>query len=274
MEPNTQVSRRGVDVLKSILKADSVEEQFRNALGKSSPAFVASIISLYNGNTMLQQCDPSQVVKEALKAAVLNLPIDQNLGFAWVIPYNNSVKTTDGRYEKRMTPTFQIGSKGYVQLAMRTGQYRTINADVVYDGELQKVDKLTGEINFQGEKKSDKVIGYFAYIEMLNGFSKTLYVTKEQIEAHAKRFSKSYNSKSSPWTSDFDEMAIKTVVKRLLSKFGYLSIEMAGAMANDTESDSISDRDKAIESSTTQVIDIDDVQHEDIQEGPKEADPY
>lgn len=274
MEPNTQVSRRGVDVLKSILKADSVEEQFRNALGKSSPAFVASIISLYNGNTMLQQCDPSQVVKEALKAAVLNLPIDQNLGFAWVIPYNNSVKTTDGRYEKRMTPTFQIGSKGYVQLAMRTGQYRTINADVVYDGELQKVDKLTGEINFQGEKKSDKVIGYFAYIEMLNGFSKTLYVTKEQIEAHAKRFSKSYNSKSSPWTSDFDEMAIKTVVKRLLSKFGYLSIEMAGAMANDTESDSISDRDKAIESSTTQVIDIDDVQHEDIQEVPKEADPY
>lgn len=274
MEPNIQTSRRGVDILKSILKADSVEEQFRNALGKSSQAFVASIISLYNGNTMLQQCDPSQVVKEALKAAVLNLPIDQNLGFAWVIPYNNSVKTSDGRYEKIMSPAFQIGSKGYVQLAMRTGQYKTINADVVYDGELQKVDKLTGEINFQGEKKSDTVIGYFAYIEMLNGFSKTLYVTKEQIEAHAKRFSKSYNSKSSPWVSDFDEMAIKTVVKRLLSKFGYLSIEMAGAISNDTESDSMLDRDKAIESSATQVIDIDDVQHEVVQEEVEDPAPY
>lgn len=262
MESTSQVSQRGVDVLKGILKADSVEEQFRNALGKSSQAFVASIISLYNGNPLLQQCDPKQVVMEALKAATLSLPIDPNLGFSWVIPYNNSFKLPDGRYEKRMTPTFQIGSKGYIQLAMRTGQYRTINSDVVYEGEMQTVDKLTGEINFQGERKSDKVIGYFAYMEMLNGFSKTLYMSREQVETHAKRFSKSYNSKLSSWVSDFDEMALKTVLKRLLSKYGYLSIEMAGAVSDETSGDTMTDRDRAIESSDTHVIDIDEIQEE------------
>lgn len=275
MEATSQVSKRGVDVLKGILKADSVEEQFRNALGKSSQAFVSSIISLYNGSPLLQQCNPKQVVMEALKAATLGLPIDPNLGFSWVIPYNNSVKLPDGRYEKQMTPTFQIGSRGYIQLAMRTGQYRTINADIVYEGELQKVDKLTGEINFQGERKSDNVIGYFAYMEMLNGFSKTLYVTKDQVEAHAKRFSKSYNSKSSPWSSDFDEMALKTVVKRLLSKYGYLSIEMAGAVSDETNGDAMIDRDRAIESSEAQVIDIDDAQEgsPDPQQEPEEDQP-
>lgn len=262
MESTSQVSKRGVDVLKGILKADSVEEQFRNALGKSSQAFVASIISLYNGNPLLQQCEPRQVVMEALKAATLGLPIDPNLGFSWVIPYNNSFKLPNGSYEKRMTPTFQIGSKGYIQLAMRTGQYRTINSDVVYEGEMQTVDKLTGEINFQGERKNDKVTGYFAYMEMLNGFSKTLYMSREQVETHAKRHSKGYNSKSSPWGSDFDEMALKTVVKRLLSKYGYLSIEMAGAVSDETNGDAMTDRDRAIESSDTQVIDIDEMQEE------------
>ena len=95
------------------------------------------------------------------------------MGFAYIIPFNNSIKV-NGAWTKKKTPTFQLGYKGYIQLAMRTGQYRTINADVVYEGELQKVSKLTGEISFEGEKSSDKIIGYFCYFELLNGF-KTLY---------------------------------------------------------------------------------------------------
>ena len=166
-----------VDVLKNMLNAPSVMEQFNNALAKSAPTFVASVIDLYNGDTNLQQCEPKAVVMEALKAAVLKLPINKALGYAFIIPFNNSVKDDKGNWVKKMVPTFQMGYKGYIQLAMRTGQYRTINADVVYEGELRKANKLTGEIAFDGEKKSDKVVGYFCYFELLNGFSKTLYMT-------------------------------------------------------------------------------------------------
>ena len=179
-----------VDVLKNMLNAPSVMEQFNNALAKSAPTFVASVIDLYNGDTNLQQCEPKMVVMEALKAAVLKLPINKALGYAFIIPFNNSVKDDKGNWIKKMVPTFQMGYKGYIQLAMRTGQYRTINADVVYEGELRKVNKLTGEIAFDGEKKSDKVIGYFCYFELLNGFSKTHYMTVEQMAEHAKRYSK------------------------------------------------------------------------------------
>ncbi|WP_372934880.1 recombinase RecT [Mariniphaga sediminis] len=222
--------------LKSVLAAPSVEEQFRNALKENSGAFVASVIDLYNGDTRLQQCDPNEVVMEALKAATLKLPINRNLGFSWIIPYNNSVKTDNG-WEKVLQPQFQLGYKGYIQLAMRTGQYKFINTDAVYEGELQRLNKLTGEIAFDGEKKSDNVVGYFAYFELLNGFSKSMYSTVEQIEAHAKQYSPSYNSKNTPWKSDFPGMAMKTVLKDLLSKYGYLSVEMMDAMASDEQPD-------------------------------------
>lgn len=179
-----------VDVLKGIMNADSVQEQFRNALGKHADAFIASVIDLYNGDTALQQCNPKQVVMEALKAATLRLPINKALGYAYIIPYKNSKKDESGKWIKVYEPTFQMGYKGYIQLAMRTGEYKTLNADAVYEGELRKANKLTGEIAFDGEKKSDKVIGYFCYFELLNGFSKTLYMTVEQIANHAKRYSK------------------------------------------------------------------------------------
>lgn len=179
-----------VDVLKSMLNAPSVVEQFQNALAKNAPTFIASVIDLYNGDNKLQLCEPKQVVMEALKAAVLHLPINKSLGFAYIIPFQNSKKDDKGNWIKVYEPVFQMGYKGFIQLAMRTGQYRTINADVVYEGELRKANKLTGEIAFDGEKKSDKVVGYFCYFELLNGFSKTLYMTVEQMAEHAKRYSK------------------------------------------------------------------------------------
>ena len=259
--------------LKKILNADSVQEQFKNALGKNASTFVASVIDLYNSDSKLRECNPTQVVMEALKAAVLHLPINRSLGFAYIIPFNNGYPKKDqyGRemigqdgkkiWEKKMEPTFQLGYKGYIQLAMRTGQYRTINADVVYEGEVRQVSKLTGEIAFDGEKKSDKVAGYFCYFELLNGFSKTLYMTVDQMAKHAKKYSKGIkkevtveqlkaladmpvstdDSKTVGWLGNFHSMGVKTVVRNLLSKYGYLSVEMQTAISDDLRSEEWAD---------------------------------
>jgi recombination protein RecT len=279
---NTSVVKR-IDVLKSMLAAPSVQEQFKNALDKYSGPFIASIIDLYNGNSDLQLCEPKAVIMEALKAAVLKLPINKSLGFAYIIPYNNSVKDpATGNWTKVMVPTFELGYKGYIQLAMRTGQYRTINADVVYEGELRKVNKLTGEIAFDGEKTSDKIVGYFCYFELLNGFSKTLYMTVDQMATHAKRYAKGIkkettiesllalanlpvqaDSKVVGWMGNFHGMALKTVIRLLLSKYGYLSIEMQEAFDKDSDEDN--QRDELIhENGNSQPLNVNDVSFEDV----------
>ena len=180
-----------VELLKSVLHAPSIQEQFSNVLKDHKDAFVTSIIDLYNSDSQLQTCNPNQVVAEALKAATMNLPINRALGFAYIVVFNNNVKQPDGTWVKVPTPTFVPGYKGYIQLAMRTGQYRTINADLVYEGEVRKVNKLTGEIAFDGERTSDKVAGYFCYFELLNGFAKTLYMTVHDMASYAKRYSPS-----------------------------------------------------------------------------------
>lgn len=277
---------KAIDVLKNMLNADSVQAQFKNALDQNSGTFVASVIDLYNGDKNLQLCDPKLVVMEALKAAVLHLPINKALGYAYIIPFNNSkkVKYTDEkgvereRWEKEMVPTFQMGYKGFIQLAMRTGQYRTLNADAVYEGELRKVNKLTGEIAFDGERTSDKVVGYFCYFELLNGFSKTMYMTVEQMAAHAKRYSKGLkkdvttealvnlaalrfsDNNTVGWLGNFHGMAIKTVIRNLLSKYGYLSIEMQNAISNDYEGEV----DNATEGQNHVLVDAEAVAYEDV----------
>lgn len=286
--------RKPVDVLKSIMNAESVQQQFKNALGKNAGTFVASVIDLYNGDTGLQQCQPKQVVMEALKAAVLHLPINKALGYAYVIPFKNT-KKVNGQWVKVYEPVFQMGYKGYIQLAMRTGQYRTINADAVYEGELRKVNKLTGEIAFDGERTSDKVVGYFCYFELLNGFSKTLYMTVEQMANHAKRYSKGLvkyddagnkvdvtvdslvaladlpmapDSKTVGWLGNFHGMAIKTVIRNLLSKYGYLSVEMQNAISNDYEGDDVTDgRDTLIQiNANAQTVDMADMDYQEVED--------
>ena len=231
---------RPIDKLKNILAAQSVKEQFESVLKENSGAFVASIINLYNTDKTLQMCDPKNVVMEALKAASLKLPINKQLGFSWIVPYRDG-KT--GQY----IPTFQLGYKGYIQLCMRTGAYRYINADVVYEGELVKHDKLTGEIEIDPEKRTgDKKVGYFAFIETLNGFRKTLFMTVEEVTKHAQQYSKSYGSKNSVWATDFDAMALKTCLRLLLSKYGIMSVEMQRAYIEDS-SDIVQLADEAIE---------------------------
>ncbi len=221
-----EITVKPVDRLKAILNVESIQTQFRNALKENAPSFISSIVELFSSDTYLQQCDPNAVIMEAFKAATLKLPINKQLGFAYIVPYKkNGVQA----------PQFQIGYKGYIQLAMRTGQYRYINADAIKEGMATKRDILTGQIDFSGEPASDKTIGYFAYIELLNGFSKALYVTKDEVIAHAQKYSKSYKNEGSAWHSNFDEMAIKTALRRLLSHYGILSTEMLSALTNDSD---------------------------------------
>lgn len=285
---------RPVDLLKATINAPSIQEQFKNALGEHKDTFVASLIDLYTGDKSLQTCKPSAIIIEALRAATLRLPLNKALGFAYIVVYNNSVKVTNeqtGREEwiKVPTPTFIPGYKGYIQLAMRTGQYRTINADVVYEGEVRKVNKLTGEIAFDGEKTSDKIIGYFCYFELLNGFSKTLYVTVEDMAAYAKRYSPSVKKETTVaqliakandgiigkkvgWEGNFNDMALKTVIRRLLSKYGYLSVEMQNAMAHDVEDEAMSNRNDTLDNAAAQTVDLSATEYEEVDTEYEEVD--
>ena len=257
---NSQVAKRQpspVDRLKMQLNADSVQEQFRNTLKENAGAFTASVIDLYASDTYLQKCNPNLVIMECLKAATLKLPINKQLGFAYIVPYKNK----NGEH----IPQFQLGYKGYIQLAMRTGQYKHLNAGIIYEGIDITRNILTGEIEFSGEPSSDKPQGYFAHLEMLNGFTKTVYMTKEEMIAHAKRYSKSYNRSTSAWKTNFDEMAQKTAMRKLLSKFGYLSTEMISALSSDTE-----DIDDEIRQEANQeIIDVEyDVQDTEEKQEP------
>ena len=284
---NTAVAQqqpKPVDLLKSVIRAESVQQQFQNALGKHKDEFVASLIDLYTGDPQLQRCKPQAVVAEALRAATMRLALNKALGFAYIIVFNNSVKDpATGQWTKVPTPTFVPGYKGYIQLAMRTGQYRTINADMVYEGELRNVDKLSGTIAFDGEKKSDKVVGYFCYFELLNGFSKVLYMSVEDMAKYALRYSPSFKGKEKPtfdalvkqaqsgqvssevgWKGNFNDMALKTVIRRLLSKYGYLSIEMMNVIAKDDD-EAMSDRNGLIaENANAEVLPADTATYEEI----------
>ena len=279
-----QQQPKPVDLLKSVIRAESVQQQFQNALGKHKDEFVASLIDLYTGDPQLQRCKPQAVVAEALRAATMRLALNKALGFAYIIVFNNSVKDpATGQWMKVPTPTFVPGYKGYIQLAMRTGQYRTINADMVYEGELRNVDKLSGTIAFDGEKKSDKVVGYFCYFELLNGFSKVLYMSVEDMAKYALRYSPSFKGKEKPtfdalvkqaqsgqvsnevgWKGNFKDMALKTVIRRLLSKYGYLSIEMMNVIAKDDD-EAMSDRNGLIaENANAEVLPADTATYEEI----------
>lgn len=258
-----QVMVNPVSKLKAVLNAESVQQQFKNALKENADGFVASIIDLYSSDNYLQKCDPNKVVMEALKAATLKLPINKQLGFAYIVPYKKN---------NTLIPQFQIGYKGYIQLAMRTGQYKFLNAGVVYEGVEVKQNLLTGELSFEGESTSDKAQGYFAYLELLNGFSKSVYMTVEKVTAHAKRYSPSFKSEASAWKTNFDEMAQKTVTRRLLSRYGFLSTEMITALTNDEDFDEESGvAEEIANEANTVTIDVEAGAKEETQEQPQEG---
>lgn len=225
-EPQVTLKTNSLAKLKGILNNETMQQNFRNILAENAGAFMASIIELYQSDGALQKCDPNRVVLEALKAATLKLPINKQLGFAYIIPYNN-------------VPTFQLGFRGLIQLAQRSGQYRYINADVVCEGESVNYNRITGMLEISGTAKSETPVGYFAYFQLLNGFEKCVYWTREKVEAHAKRYSKAWSKADSPWHTNFDAMALKTVLKTIISKYGVMSVEFANAIANDSVDDRI-----------------------------------
>lgn len=214
----------GLAQLKGVLANETMKKNFENILKENAGAFMASIIELYQSDNYLQKCNPNAVVLEALKAATLKLPINKALGFAYIIPYGT-------------TPTFQLGYRGIIQLAQRSGQYKYINAGEVYEGEEVNYNRISGMLEISGEATSENVIGYFAYFQLQNGFEKAVYWSKEKVLNHAKRFSQAYKSgkKDSPWFTNFDAMALKTVLKSIISKYGPMSVEFADAMANDND---------------------------------------
>ncbi|AYK67147.1 recombinase RecT [Bacillus subtilis] len=250
---NSAPAQQQGTTMKGLLSSPAVMNRFEEVLGKRASQFTASILSLYNGEKMLQKAEPMSVISSAMVAATLDLPVDKNLGYAWIVPYG-------GRAQ------FQLGYKGYIQLALRTGQYKFINCIPVHEGELQKWNPLTEEIEIDFEKReSDAVIGYAAYFELLNGFRKTVYWTKAQVEKHKKKFSKS----DFGWKNDWDAMALKTVLKAILSKWGILSVEMQKAVIEDDEA-----RDRIDITDEMSEPEIIDAEVSEEKPSAQDADPF
>jgi recombination protein RecT len=211
------------------IKNENVGKRINELLKDRAPQFTTTLMAALNSNKALNSCEPQSVLTAALTAASMDLPINQNLGFAYLIPYKNK----DGDVCQ-----FQMGYKGFIQLAQRSGYYKTINATEVREGEIAKIDRLSGEIEFEWieddkEREKAKVVGYVAYFKLLNGFEKSLYWSVEKCKAHATRFSKSFKYGGGLWKDDFESMAIKTVLKQLISKYGPLNTQLQEAIAKD-----------------------------------------
>lgn len=213
-----------------MLTTGAWRSQFEEILGKNYGAFKASVVSLITGDKSLQSCEPKFILAEVLKAASLGFTVNKQLGHAWIIPYKG-------------VPQFQIGYKGMIQLALRTGRYRYLNADKVYEGEVVKADRITGAITITGKPESNKVQGYFAYFELLEGFNTAVYMTTESVKEWAKRYNPKGSARpDSVWVTNFDAMALKTVVKKVL-KFGPISIEYQDAVY-DPEEEEVSNKER------------------------------
>ena len=211
--------------LPALLNSEVIKNRFNEVLGKKAAGFTSALLNIYNANSQMQNCDARSILGAAGLAATLNLSITPSLGQAYIVPFRGQAQ-------------FQVGVRGLIQLAHRTGKYVALHAGKVYEGQIKGFNPITGEAEL-GEKISDTVVGYVAYMRLTNGFEKTLYMTVGEIEAHAEKYSQSYgydkrsNKKSSPWSTNFEAMASKTVLKKLLNTWGILSAEMAEAIQGD-----------------------------------------
>lgn len=235
-----QPSQKAVAVknFQAVMNNSYYQSLLQSSLKENKGAFCTSLMEIFSSDEKLLQCQPNDLMAEALKAASLRLPLNKQLGQAYLLPFKIKGVTK---------PTLVIGTKGYLQLAMRTGKYETINADVVYEGEFNHYDKVTGKLDLSGAQISNTPIGYFAYFKKKDGLTKLLYMTLDEVCRYAKQYSPTikFNEKVDAeklkeialkqaangsgdgvgWQSNFESMAIKTVLRRLLSKWGELSIE-------------------------------------------------
>lgn len=205
------------------IHSDTYKKLFNDTFGDPAVAqkFVAEISTVVSNNPKLQDCDIKTTVSAGMLAQSLNLPLAPTLGFAYVIPYGNKA-------------TFQIGWKGLVQLAIRTGYYERIGVKPVHKGELAGLDEFGDTvIKFREDCENNPIVGYFAYFKLTNGFVKTLYWSKEQCEKHGKQYSQEFKNGRGKWVEAFDEMSMKTVLKQLISKWGIMSTELTTAVQAD-----------------------------------------
>lgn len=229
------VNNDALSEVKRLMKTKDVKSRFNMALGEKAPQFMISIINAVASNDRLKYCNPNSIMAAAMVAASIDLPVDSNLGFSALVPYNNICQ-------------FQMMYKGYIQLAIRTGAYERMNCAEVYGDELEMYNPITGECIFtedfsscKDRKSNDlnKVVGYYAWFRLKSGFVKELYMSKAEITEHAKKYSSAYRkdlyekTRMSQWSINFDTMAKKTVLKLLLSRWGVLSVNMQRAIEAD-----------------------------------------
>lgn len=234
-EKSTQVVDPSKLGFKALMSTPAMKKKFTDILHEKSDSFMGSLMTLVGGDNYLSQAEPMTIIASALKAATMDLPIDKNLGYAYVVPFNRSEKVGN-KWVKHNEAQFILGYKGYIQLAQRSGQYKALNALAIYDGQLIDWNPLTEEFTFDYKAKvSDEVIGYVGFFELLNGFKKTVYWTKQEIESHRIKNAKGYDKEklSGAWVDNYDSMAIKTVLRNMLSKWGLLSVEIQSAITSD-----------------------------------------
>ena len=201
--------------LKKWFSNESLIKQLGSQLSISPQAFTSSVLSVVNNNKYLRNADPASIYGATMVAASMNLQVNPSLGECAIIPYGKQAQ-------------FQVMRSGLVQLAMRSGVIKSLINEVVYEGQLVKKNKFKGVYEFDEDAKtSDKVIGYMSYMETVEGFEKTLYMTVDEVKEHAKKYSKTYQSGSGIWKENFDAMAMKTVLKKLLSKWAPKSVAPA-----------------------------------------------
>jgi recombination protein RecT len=227
---------------KGLLTSPSVQAKFTEVIGKKSTQFITSVLQIVNNNKLLANADPQSILNAAMTAATLDLPINNNLGFAYIVPYGNSAQ-------------FQMGWRGFVQLAQRTGLYKTISVAAIYDGQLVSNDPLKGcEFDFS-VVPAGKPIGYAAYFKLLSGYEATLYMSHQEVESHGKKYSKTYSS--GPWKDNFEAMAKKTCLKLLLSRFAPLSVEIQMAVTLDQSKVNNDLQPEYIDNQDAEIVEVD-----------------
>jgi len=256
----------GVKALSNFLNSDSIKSKFAEVLGDKDKgvAFVTSILSVVNSNGQLASADQNSLYTAALMAATLDLPINPSIGHSFLVPFNT--KQADGTYKTMVQ--FQISAKGLKQLAMRSGQFLKMNDSDVREGEIESVDRMTGEIKFNWiqddkERLSKPVVGFISYFKLQNGFESTFYMTKEEVELHAKKFSQTYKKFGTGlWKDMFEKMASKTVIKLHLSKDAPLSTSVQKALISDQ---AVIKNDK-FANSTEETVDVETeyVDHQEV----------
>lgn len=233
----TVAAKTTAGILNAIMDSEGYRKRFDEIMGERAPQFISSIVSMVNADSMLKAVvadAPQTIITAALKAATLDLPIDPALGMAYVMPFKNNQRVGD-EYIQRNEATLVIGYRGLIQMAMRTGAYTNINTSDVREGELVEGsrDRMRGTMEFNwidddAEREKKPIIGYVAYYQLVNGMEKMVYMSKAQIDAHEQRNRKG-KQMTKGWRENYDEMALKTVLRRLLGKWGMLSIDYHGA---------------------------------------------